>query len=186
MEPVIFTLLGLGLAGIMVVIRRRFAEFYGQTPDDYTDGFPHFELRKHLNGQMVCEGAIFGPLGRVTSTFVADFDIEWTGNTGVMCEKFRYNDGSRQDREWVITLGEDGAFTTQASDVPAGGRGIQTGLAAQMRYVIHLPESSGGHKLNTVDWMYLTPDGAIVNRSQFRKYGFKVAELVATIRPKEA
>jgi hypothetical protein len=40
--------------------------------------------------------------------------------------------------------------------------------------------------LNTVDWMYLTPNGTIMNRSQFRKFGIKVAELVATMRPKEA
>ncbi len=33
------------------------------------------------------------------------------------------------------------------------------------------------------DWMYLADNGTIVNRSQFRKFGFKVAELVATMRP---
>ena len=43
----------------------------------------------------------------------------------------------------------------------------------------------GSHVLKTVDWMYLTPDGTIVNRSQFRKFGIKVAELVATLRPTE-
>jgi len=32
------------------------------------------------------------------------------------------------------------------------------------------------------DWMYLAPGGTIVNRSQFRKYGIKVAELVATMK----
>jgi hypothetical protein len=31
--------------------------------------------------------------------------------------------------------------------------------------------------------MYLAPNGNIVNRSQFRKFGIKVAELVATMRP---
>jgi hypothetical protein len=34
--------------------------------------------------------------------------------------------------------------------------------------------------------MYLTPGGAVVNRSQFRKFGIKVAELVATMRRVEA
>ncbi|MEM7321134.1 MAG: DUF3833 family protein, partial [Pseudomonadota bacterium] len=33
------------------------------------------------------------------------------------------------------------------------------------------------------DWMYLAPNGTIVNRSQFRKFGIQVAELVATMRP---
>ena len=37
--------------------------------------------------------------------------------------------------------------------------------------------------LDAVDWMYVQPDGVILNRSQFRKFGIKVAELFCTIRP---
>ena len=184
MEPLIFMLFGVAATTFAVILRRRFAAFYGQSPDDYDDGFPIFDLKECLNGKMVCDGVIFGPLGRVTSTFVADFDISWDGDTGIMKEHFRYNDGSVQDRQWNIVLGSDNHFTTTATDVPAGGQGSIAGPAVQMRYAIRLPEESGGHLLQTVDWMYLTPDGTIVNRSQFRKFGFKVAELVATIRPK--
>lgn len=186
METLFFVFLGILIAATAVVLRRRYAEFYGQSPEDYEDGYPSFEIKKHLNGKMICEGVIFGPLGRVTSTFVADFDISWDGDRGVMDEVFRYNDGSTQNRQWIIHAGANGRFTTEAEDVPAGGKGALAGPAAQMRYAIRLPEDAGGHLLDTVDWMYLTPDGAIMNRSQFRKFGFKVAELVATIRPKEA
>ena len=52
-------------------------------------------------------------------------------------------------------------------------------------YTIKLPDSAGGHALDVVDWMYLTENGVIINRSQFRKWGIKVAELVATMRPIE-
>ena len=62
---------------------------------------------------------------------------------------------------------------------------MQRGPALQLRYKFRLPEDAGGHVLDTTDWMYLTPNGTIVNRSQFRKFGIKVAELVATMRPKE-
>ncbi|QFT58582.1 hypothetical protein FIU94_07040 [Sulfitobacter sp. THAF37] len=185
MENFIFLALGIALAMFGVLVRRRFAEFPGQSPDDYSEGFPAFDLKKHLTGKMVCEGVIFGPLGRMTSSFVADFDISWSGDTGLMAERFRYNDGSIQHREWHITLGEDGAFAVRADDVPGVGSGHLSGSTAQLRYEIVLPPESGGHRLRAEDWMYLTPDGTIVNRSQFRKYGFKVAELVATIRPKE-
>ena len=186
MEAMVFVLCGILLASAVVVLRRRYAEFYGQSINDYEDGMPELDIRKHLNGQMVCEGVIFGPLGRVTSTFFADFDIRWENGRGVMDEVFHYDDGSVQNRQWVITMGENGQFRAAADDVPDGGRGVQGGPAVQMRYAIRLPEESGGHLLDTVDWMYLTPNKVIVNRSQFRKFGFKVAELVATIRPKEA
>jgi len=185
MDPWIFLALGIALSTAFVLLRRRYGEFPGQTPEDYSESFPAFDLQQHLNGEMICEGVIFGPLGRVTSSFVADFTITWDGPVGVMAERFRYNDGSTQDREWVITLGEDDHFSATADDVPGNGKGILAGSAAQMRYKIILPEDAGGHLLSTVDWMYLTPDGTIMNRSQFRKFGFKVAELVATIRRKE-
>jgi hypothetical protein len=49
-----------------------------------------------------------------------------------------------------------------------------------------MPESAGSHVLDTVDWLYLAPNGNIINRSQFRKFGIQVAELVATMRPVNA
>jgi len=176
---------GAVLAFVVVFLRRRFAEFHAQSPEDYDEGYPTFELKKHLNGKMICEGVIYGPMGRVTSTFAADFDIKWDGDKGVMDEVFRYNDGSEQIRQWRITAKPGGAFDLEADDVPGGGSGISAGHAVQMIYPIELPEASGGHVLSCVDWMYLTPDGTIMNRSQFRKFGFKAAELIATIRPKD-
>ncbi|MFK7836119.1 MAG: DUF3833 family protein [Sulfitobacter sp.] len=185
MDAFLFVLLGAVLTSVVVILRRRFAAFYGQSPEDYEDSFPAFVLDEHLRGEMICEGVIFGPLGRVTSTFAADFSISWDGDKGVMDELFRYNDGSTQVRQWRITKLSNGAFDLQADDVPGGGHGVASGGAVQMRYPIELPPEVGGHVLRCMDWMYMTPDGTIMNRSQFRKFGFKVAELIATIRPKD-
>jgi hypothetical protein len=52
-----------------------------------------------------------------------------------------------------------------------------------LRYRIRLTPEAGGHVLDVTDWMYLLENGTIINRSQFRKFGIKVAELVATMRP---
>ena len=52
-----------------------------------------------------------------------------------------------------------------------------------LRYKIVLPEDAGGHVLTVTDWMYLAENGAIINKSELRKFGFKVAELIATMRP---
>ena len=66
------------------------------------------DLRQHLNGPILCEGVIYGPTGRVSSSFVADFDARWDGNVGRMTEHFRYDSGSTQDREWHLLMGTDG------------------------------------------------------------------------------
>ncbi|NRP12198.1 hypothetical protein XMM379_002078 [Aliiroseovarius sp. xm-m-379] len=52
-----------------------------------------------------------------------------------------------------------------------------------MEYQIILPEDTGGHTLTATDWLYLTDNGVIMNKSEMRKFGIKVAELVATMRP---
>lgn len=183
-EVLIFILVGIGLTvGALLFYRQSFS-FYAQKPEDYEDGFPNFDLKTHLNGEMICDGAIYGPGGKVTSTFSADFTIRWDGDYGVMDETFRYSDGSVQERQWRISVQSDHTFTAESDDVPMGGRGMISGPTVQMLYDIRLPDDAGGHLLSTRDWMYLTPDGTIVNRSQFRKFGLKVAELVATMRPR--
>ena len=181
-----YVLIGAVLAFAAIWARSVFWDFAAQRPEDYEDENPAFDIRKHLNGPILCEGVIYGPLGRVSSRFVADFDATWDGDTGVMKERFVYDDGSVQDREWHLTLGADGAIQAKAPDVVGNGAGKQSGSTVLLRYKIKLPEASGGHVLDTVDWMYLTPNGTIMNRSQFRKFGIKVAELVATMRPREA
>ena len=184
METIFYVILGTSLMLVLGYLKRRYFDFEAQRPEDYAQG-DQIDLRTHLNGPIVCEGVIYGPTGRVTSRFVGDFEAEWNGNQGVMREHFRYDDGSEQHREWRLTLGNDGRIRALADDVVGDGTGTQLGSAVQLNYRIRLPEESGGHVLNTTDWMYLAPNGTIVNRSQFRKFGIKVAELVATMRRKD-
>lgn len=168
----------LGLA-----LRQRFASFMAQRSGDYADG-PILNIRDLFNGPLECEGVIYGPTGRVTSRFSAEFQGEWQGNKGTVREVFRYDSGTVQHRQWHFTLGNDGSIQAEAADLVGSGMGQQDGSAVQLRYKIKLTEEAGGHVLSVTDWMYLAPNGNIVNRSQFRKFGIKVAELVATMRPK--
>ncbi|MDW3224119.1 MAG: DUF3833 family protein [Paracoccaceae bacterium] len=186
MSAWIFLFVGFAIGLFVVWMLRKKLGFTAQNPSDYEDAMPEFDVRKHLNGPITCEGVIFGPFGRVSSRFVADFEGSWDGENGSLKEAFTYDDGSSQNREWHLSLGEDGSLLAMADDVVGQGTGCQTGSTVQLKYRIKLPEASGGHVLDTVDWMYLTPNGTIINRSQFRKFGFKVAELVATMRPKDA
>ena len=184
MDAIGLILLGALGALALMALAARFIGFGAQRPGDYAEAEPRLDLREHLDGPIRCEGVIYGPLGRVASRFDADFEAEWQGNRGVMREHFRYDSGNRQDREWRLTLGNDGSIRAEADDLVGAGTGRQTGAAARLSYRIRLPDEAGGHVLSVTDWMYLTPGGVIVNRSQFRKFGIKVAELVATMRPK--
>jgi len=184
MTTLLSVLIGAGLVVVMLVLKARYASFNAQTADDYATG-PMFDIRERLNGPIVCEGIIYGPLGRVTSRFTANFDASWNGNVGKMVEVFHYDSGNVQHREWTLTLGNDGRIRAEAPDLVGTGHGQQKGSAVQLKYRIKLSDDAGGHVLDTNDWMYLMENGTIMNRSQFRKFGIKVAELVATMRPRD-
>lgn len=182
MSTFLTILTGMALMLALILALRMVIGFGAQKPADYAKATPTLDIRQHLSGPIRCEGVIYGPMGRVTSRFTADMEGRWTGNSGVLAEHFSYDSGTRQDREWRLTLGNDGKVRAEADDLVGAGQGQQSGAALQLNYTIRLPESAGGHALQVTDWMYLVDENTIVNRSQFRKFGIKVAELVATMR----
>lgn len=165
-----------------LALRHLMWSFPAQKAVDYSDAVA-FDPRTHLNGPLTCDGVIFGPAGRVVSRFTARMEGEWQGDQGILREWFQYDSGTEQARVWHLRLGPDGRLQAEAEDVVGAGSGQISGSAMGLRYRIRLAPGAGGHVLSVVDWMYLVPGGTLVNRSQFRKFGLKVAELVATIRP---
>lgn len=187
MEALGYFALGAAVVALLAFVKMRVFDFPAQKPKDYLgDTGTTFDLQQHLDGDLICEGVIYGPMGRVVSRFRGDFKVSWSGDNAIMSEHFYYESGEEQLREWQLTLDADGAIRATADDVVGEGRGKQSGSSVQMRYRLKLPEDAGGVVLSATDWMYLVPGGTIVNRSQFRKFGVKLVELVATIRPKEA
>ena len=183
MSPVAAFILGAFVMLAIFLARSRFASFKAQGPQDYAWAGPVFDPYQHLSGALVIEGVIYGPTGRVVSRFAADAMGEWSGNTGRLAETFTYDSGTRQDRAWDLQLLPDGRIEATAADVIGKAVGKVSGGSLMLSYRIRLAPEAGGHVLSVRDWMYLVPNGSILNRSQFSKYGISVAELVATIRP---
>ncbi len=171
------------LALIAALILPRITGFRSQRLSHYTGKGPTFDPRTHLSGPILCEGIIYDPFGRVSSRFTADMHGTWDGNRATLTEAFTYDTGTTQNRAWQLILANDGTIRAEAEDLDGPGIGQTQGPACQMRYRIRLPADAGGHVLDVIDWMYLMPNGTIMNRSQFRKFGIKVAELIATMRP---
>ena len=168
----------LGLAA-----QRLFFSFAAQDPQSYAATEPAFDIRAILNGPIQSEGVIFGPTGAATSRFVAQMRGSWQGDAGTLSEDFTYADGSTQARLWTLKMGEGGTFTATAPDIEGLAQGQQSGSTVRMTYRLRLPAEAGCHVLDVTDWLYLMPNGVIMNKSEMRKFGIKVAELVATMRP---
>ena len=140
-------------------------------------------MRTHLNGPILSEGMIHGPTGRVSSRFTARMQGNWDGANGTLTEEFSFAGGRTQSRIWSLKMGNDGRFTATAPDVIGTATGVVSGATICMHYQLQLAPDAGGHVLNVTDWLYLMENGVILNRSEMRKFGIKVAELTATMRP---
>lgn len=167
----------------LLFVLRPGLRFSSQKPSDYTETGPQMDMRQHLSGPILSEGMIHGPTGRVASRFVARMQGTWEGNKGTLTEEFEFAGGRTQTRQWSLTLGNDGRFTATAPDVVGTATGEVSGATICMRYRIRLEPDAGGHVLSVTDWLYLMENGVILNKSEMRKFGIKVAELTATMRP---
>lgn len=177
-------LLSLALSALFALMAHRmFLTFGAQVPADYAGTAPPFDARRHLSGDLLSEGVIFGPSGRVTSRFTARMTGVWGNSGGVLTEDFVFASGETLQREWTITPTGSDRFTATAPDIEGQAIGEISGATLRMKYRLRLGEGAGGHVVNVTDWIYLTQDGVMINRSEMRKFGVKVAELVATIRP---
>ena len=168
---------------VAMIAKTYLLSFRFQSPEDYAGTGPEFDLIKHLSGEILSEGLIFGPDGKMANSFTAKMVGEWEGSSGTLSEEFTYSNGVTQSRKWYLTLGPDNTFTATADDLVGEAKGVVSGGTVQLTYTIRLPESAGGHVLQATDWMYLTESGVIINKSEMRKFGLIAAELVATLRP---
>lgn len=179
----LLVMLTLGLSLSIVYLKNRLFSFRAQAPSDYAALGPEISLKEHLNGPILSEGLIYGPNGRVTNSFVAQMEGHWEGDKGTLTEAFTYSNGKQQNRQWHMTMVDETRFTATADDIIGVARGTVSGATIRMDYTIVLTEESGGHSLHVTDWLYLTESGVIMNRSEMHKFGIKVAELIATMRP---
>ena len=101
---------------IVMVAKSLFFSFRAQSPEDYKDMGPPFDLKDHLTGQILSEGLIYGPNGKVTNSFVATMVGEWDGDTGTLSEAFTYSNGATQNRKWYLKLGTGDNFTATADE----------------------------------------------------------------------
>ena len=157
-----------------------------QSISDYRNNTPQLNAEKFFNGKLVAHGVVKNRSGKVIRYFNADIDASWEGGTGILKEKFLFNDGEIQYRTWHLTpeSSENGVtrFKAQAEDVVGIGAGYSSGNAINLNYVLAVKYNQSVINLRVDDWMWLTDANTIINESTLSKFGFKVGSVQLTIR----
>lgn len=171
LKPVAILCTVLGLAGCA-----------GVAPEAYRAQTPKLDLATYFDGQLTAWGYFADRSGEVKRRFKVRMVGEWRGNEGVLTEDFAWSDGTTSQRVWRIQRLDAHRYVGRANDVKGEASGVAYGNALQWKYTLLLPVDGKTYEVQFDDWMYLMEDGVMLNKSEMRKFGFKLGEVVIAFR----
>ena len=71
-------------------------------PEDFKDKKPRLIIEEYLSGNVKDWGVLQNRSGKVTRQFSADLNGKWDGKQLILDEKFNWDDGEIQTRQWLI------------------------------------------------------------------------------------
>lgn len=150
--------------------------------EQYADQKPALDIREYLKGDLEAWGTVINMDGSAEPQFYVKMKGSWQGNKGTLEEEFAYSNGEKKHRVWTFNVADDHHFTGTAPDVVGVGEGKQFGNAVNMQYVLTVPRGDSSIDLSIDDWLYRIDDKHVINRTEMRKFGIKVGELVIAFR----
>ena len=145
--------------------------------EDHAGDAPRFDPFSYFVGQTRAWGIVQDWRGRVVRRF--DVDIEGSVENGELRldEAFRYADGERSTRQWLIRADDSGHLSGTADDIVGTATGGVTGNAMRWRYPMDLEVGGRIYRVHFDDWLWQLDSDVLINRSTIRKFGIKVAEV---------
>jgi hypothetical protein len=146
-------------------------------PEDFANSQPRLVLEEYFSGKTRAWGTFEDRFGNLRRQFVVDITGTWDGHELILDEDFRYADGEIGERVWHITKLDAHRYEGRAADVVGTATGVAYGNALNWRYDLDLKVGDGTWRVSFDDWMFLQPDGVLINRARVRKWGFEIGEV---------
>ena len=154
----------------------------GPDVTQYAKAEPSLDLVQYFVGKTEAWGMFQKRGGEV----VKRFHVEITGTQEqdklTLDERFRYDDGTTQQRVWTLLRQSDGSWRGTAGDVLGEAVGRIAGNAFNLRYTLLLPVDGSTYEMQMDDWMFLLDRQTIVNRTSMSKFGVEVGQVTLFFR----
>ncbi len=139
-------------------------------------------LEEYFRGSLYADGMLFDRRGRVRRRFHVDMQGSWDGEWGTLQESFLFDDGERQQRTWRLHRlpPQRGLrrYEASADDVVGPATGHAAGAELRWSYVLELALGARRVRVRMDDRMYLLDGDRLLNRTEMRKFGVRVASLL--------
>jgi hypothetical protein len=142
--------------------------------EDFENTQPEFVLEEYFEGRTMAWGLFEDRFGRVQRQFVVTMDGTWDGTTLILNEDFVYNDGETENRVWTLTKTDDMNYEGTTQNSIGTARGTRAGNAFNWEYDFNLKVGDDTWKVKFDDWMFLQPNGVLLNKATVTRWGFKL------------
>lgn len=144
---------------------------------EYANTEPKLDLFSYFEGKTQAYGQFQGRSGEVKRRFTVDITGTIIKDTLTMDERFVYDDGETEQRIWIIDRIAPNQYRGTAGDVIGYAEGESAGSVFNWRYTLDLPYKDSSIHVKFNDWMFLHPNGVMLNRAEVTQWGFKVGEI---------
>jgi len=138
-----------------------------------------FDMLDFFSGSVAGTGLFQDRFGRVRLAFEVVMTGEWDGDEYRLGEVFRYDDGSSQNREWLVRRNGTGGYTATAEDIVGTASGTLGPREVRWRYKMRVPVGKRMITMAFDDRMFLRDNGVLLNISEARKFGLLIGRLTA-------
>jgi hypothetical protein len=145
--------------------------------EQFSNAEPKLRVEEYFLGQTRGWGIFEDRFGDLRQQFVVDIDGAWDGDIFLMTERFTYSDGETQERVWRINRLDDVRYEGRAGDVIGTALGVAAGNSLNWRYRMNLKVGENVWRVAFDDWMFLQPDGILMNRARVTKWGIEIGEV---------
>lgn len=152
----------------------------------YATTNPELRIEEYFLGQSRGWGMVQDRSGEVIRRFTVDIEGSKEGEEFVLREWFVWDDGENEYREWRIRATGEHSYEGRAGDVIGVASGEVRGNALNWRYQLKVSARGSDWVLKLDDWMFLQPDGVLLNRATMSKFGFRVGEIIIAFQRMES
>ena len=143
----------------------------------YKNATPVLDLEKYFIGTTDAWGMFQQRDGTVEKRFKVVIEGKRVDGQLVLDERFKYDDGTTQQRIWRLSKQADGSWRGLADDVKGEALGKTAGNALNWHYTLLLPVNGTVYEMKMDDWMYLLDENTMINRTSMSKFGVEVGQI---------
>ncbi|MEG3078815.1 DUF3833 domain-containing protein [Halomonas sp. 5021] len=145
--------------------------------EDYADTEPRLDIAEYFTGSTRAWGMVQDYSGEVQRRFTVTIDGRVENGTLILDEDFVFADGETDKRVWRFERIDEHRWVGTANDVEEPIEARQYGHAFHMNYPLDVAIGDRTINFTMDDWMYLQPDGRLINRTAMKKFGLTLGEI---------